>query len=1092
MISIILYGRNDSYGYNLHKRAAISLNCMTEVLTDPQDEIIFVDYNTPDDFPTFPEAIQDTLTQKAKSLLRILRVRPKQHERFRKQTHLECLEPIARNVGIRRSNPSNRWILSTNTDMVFVPRQTSSLSEIAAELSDAYYHLPRFEVPETLWESADRMDARGTIEAFARWGRDLHLNEIVYTSHADVRYDGPGDFQLILRSDLVRMNGFHEGMLLGWHVDSNIARRLSLLPRSLGDIVDQLYGYHCDHTRQVTAAHRPHSAQNDQKIFFEKVTRAAVPGQATSWGLAGETVEELSVNATSKSYTAALHDAITQALEQPTTTGYSPTSFNHLDYPTDHVLPFLADSLASYPRTTKLGWIGSKRSLLARFARIWHQMGFSEPIIVFAQAQCLGPDLPDHCVWAAWEDVCSRASAFVFDWGKPDNGGSLSGWSFERDPIIQEVTRGFRRAVRYERHRLETGDAQPRRFIGINAICNAVEGVFNNNVGAALTPLSTHLRQGFVAPGPAQGLLSALYVGEAGQRLPAGITTLPGVAGYVFYGPYLDLDSGYYRVTFEFEKIHFRERNPPSLHLEVVSGALLIAFRDVAVSDLNEGVVSLEFSIPRDVDAASTWPRVEFRLKTPGTIDLTVRSASFEELGEEPPNVMTVRDFDCMPLLSVGLAGRLGRSLLPGGRRAIRARRGVSDLVAYGPHVWLEGGRYEATFQFDVAQPNRGGAISVYAATHQGRRILGTAQIEPRQAGLTECSLEFELENDVPPPELGLLEFLVWSDGQVQFSLLSVRVRFLSPPQTMQSQRHEPTANELLHLLQVGSAARGEPGAIVSLPGKSGTIFQGPCVKVGPGFYRLELQLKAIGARTMGNETGFDIAAVCEARLLAHREIARSEIEDGRLCFDFEVLGGAAQRELEFVLRTAGHAEVVISSVTLRETLQPNFADAVANEEILRLLAIRPPARWKGAPDSSHRLMIHSALGQGGIAAYGPYIALSPGEYRVTFAFLIGRGLPNASIKVDVACNLGKKIVAERLLTPKRGLFARNLRSAWIAEQTSLRFSVSSDRSGDVSDFYEFRVWSSRKLDFYVSSVRLERLSVTDRAVSETLVAPSS
>ena len=54
MISIVLYGRNDSYGYNLHKRAALGMNCMAELLTDADDEIIFVDYNTPDDFPTFP------------------------------------------------------------------------------------------------------------------------------------------------------------------------------------------------------------------------------------------------------------------------------------------------------------------------------------------------------------------------------------------------------------------------------------------------------------------------------------------------------------------------------------------------------------------------------------------------------------------------------------------------------------------------------------------------------------------------------------------------------------------------------------------------------------------------------------------------------------------------------------------------------------------------------------------------------------------------------------------------------------------------------------------------------------------------------
>src|SRR6516162_3828814 len=141
MISAILYGRNDNYGYNLHKRAALSFNCIAEVL-DETDEIIFVDYNTPDDFPTFPEAIQDTLTQRARGLLRILRVRPRLHERFKARTHLVALEPVARNVAIRRSKPSNRWILSTNTDMIFVPRSGGSLSEIASDLAPGFYHAP--------------------------------------------------------------------------------------------------------------------------------------------------------------------------------------------------------------------------------------------------------------------------------------------------------------------------------------------------------------------------------------------------------------------------------------------------------------------------------------------------------------------------------------------------------------------------------------------------------------------------------------------------------------------------------------------------------------------------------------------------------------------------------------------------------------------------------------------------------------------------------------------------------------------------------------------------------------------------------------
>ena len=71
MISLIIYGRNDSYGYNLQKRAAISFNCFAEILSDPDDEIIFVDCNTPNDLPTFAEAIYDILTPRAKALLRV-------------------------------------------------------------------------------------------------------------------------------------------------------------------------------------------------------------------------------------------------------------------------------------------------------------------------------------------------------------------------------------------------------------------------------------------------------------------------------------------------------------------------------------------------------------------------------------------------------------------------------------------------------------------------------------------------------------------------------------------------------------------------------------------------------------------------------------------------------------------------------------------------------------------------------------------------------------------------------------------------------------------------------------------------------------
>ena len=51
-----------------------------------------------------------------------------------------------------------------------------------------------------------------------------------------VLYDGPGDFQLIERNDLFKYDGFDEQMILGWHVDSNIARRLGIVYGAVGDL----------------------------------------------------------------------------------------------------------------------------------------------------------------------------------------------------------------------------------------------------------------------------------------------------------------------------------------------------------------------------------------------------------------------------------------------------------------------------------------------------------------------------------------------------------------------------------------------------------------------------------------------------------------------------------------------------------------------------------------------------------------------------------------------------------------------------------------------------------------------------------------
>jgi hypothetical protein len=640
MISVILYGRNDSHGYNLHKRAALSLNCIAHVLDAPGDEIIFVDYNTPDDFPTFPEAIADTLTERAKKLLRILRVRPHHHERFKDITALVALEPIARNVGVRRSNPENRWILSTNTDMIFVPRRSVSLSEIAAGLNDAYYHLPRFELPEALWESLDRNNPEAVIGRLREWGPAFHLDEMALLPYPETKYDAPGDFQLILRADLWRIHGFHEEMILGWHVDSNLAKRLALLPRPLGEVFDSIYGYHCDHYRQLTALHAQHGQRNDVQTYFLNVKRADLPGQADTWGLADETIEEFSVGDTSRQYLAALRATIPSALREPTKFQWTGADAEY-DYSVERVFPFLMSCLASYPRDRVAGWYGAEPDLLSRFAKAWSLMGFGEPILVDDEATWLGPQLPANCRWLDPDVLNLRAHFFIFDFGraaaKADCGAAAA--TARRNTVLQR----FGSAIEAEVQRLADVTVSPRRFIGVNPIVTGeVAQAFEGRIAMAVWPNGTHVKEGIVSTsalalygGKELNCLPLLLLGNAAAYGPApnhpqkrAIHARAGVRGVLACGPYVAVLPGLYEAAFEFYAAP--ASNGAQIHVDVAA--------DKGEKILGRKALRPRFS-PRLFHRASLEPlgcvirfevkakaghrgenAVEFRVFSPGTV----------------------------------------------------------------------------------------------------------------------------------------------------------------------------------------------------------------------------------------------------------------------------------------------------------------------------------------------------------------------------------------------------------------------------------------------------------------------------------------
>lgn len=383
MISVILYGRNDNYGYNIHKQGSLTLNNIGEVLTHEEDEIIFVDYNTPDDLPTYPEAISDTISDKVKSKLRVLRIRPEVHNsNFHGITNLKVMEPLARNVAVRNSNSSNRWILSTNIGMILIPRKSNSLTELVKDLPKGIYIAPRFEIPETLWESFNRMDPKSTILKTRKFGEEFHLNDVETN---DFGYNAPGDFQLIERQDLFDNYGFEERIINGLHVDSNIQKRLAIKYSFTGDAAPFVLGYHCNHFKVITPLQKPNlKAKEDYKIYVDDMIEISASHQKKSWGLMGTKIEEISLNSpTEILYQKTLKRILKYPQLDVTYSNFKLDNFDNISFSPSHVFPYLLDKFIYLHRDIQIMWFGKGDKLFNFFSEAIHNLGFKNKVKIY-------------------------------------------------------------------------------------------------------------------------------------------------------------------------------------------------------------------------------------------------------------------------------------------------------------------------------------------------------------------------------------------------------------------------------------------------------------------------------------------------------------------------------------------------------------------------------------------------------------------------------------------------------------------------------------------------------------------------------------
>lgn len=489
MLSIILYGRNDNHGTNYHKRLALSLNCLAELLTAPDDEIVFADYNTPDEAPSLLEAIQDTLTEKAKYFIRIVRIRPSQLQTLQKKTHLPLLEPVARNVAIRNTNPANKWILSTNSDMIFVPFQTDeTLTSIVSELREGFYLLPRFELPETFWEqSLDRLSPRENLTFLKTQYKKLHLN-IITRRDGFLKFDNPGDFQLMLREDIFQIGGFDENMVKGWHVDSNLCKRISLFHNKIDSLENKLAAFHCNHTRNESILHSKGHTENNWGEFVANISTPFL--QKQDWGLANECIEEIRLK---KGPNQVHFEAVSSALSGIEETNYSFTLnahlYNGLVCSSARILSYLADHFYHLPKLSNIAYFGYNTRLLHLLTSYLERVSFKGKIHYLKD--WIHSDHPLHEPILLNDVEKAIPEVFIFDFGIDEDAqeGTYAMGRIKMKKVMDAFIKMMKFKENIKSH---------VKFIGINALRTDFYAIFEKHLSLRKNTYATGLIYGTI------------------------------------------------------------------------------------------------------------------------------------------------------------------------------------------------------------------------------------------------------------------------------------------------------------------------------------------------------------------------------------------------------------------------------------------------------------------------------------------------------------------------------------------------------------------------------------------------------------------
>jgi hypothetical protein len=296
-------------------------------------------------------------------------------------------------------------------------------------------------------------------------------------------------------------------MILGWHVDSNLCRRLYLRNGGTRSLVDQLFGYHCDHMRVATLAHRANRIENDLQAFFFRVDSPNVAEQSDSWGLPNVDIPEVDLARGPASRFAGSMAEILEPLDTPFREISAMAAWEELTYRSEHLVPYLGDQLVTLPETVAMTYVGCNGRMASLLSDLVRRLGFRLPLRAFRLEKALDDGAagwPSDLPLVDFDKMMAESRLLIFDFGFDAStypsyvGRRLGDWPAAPRQALGSVLDAMENAVVQDLDSGPSGNSQYRKYVTLNTISNVFEPLIADLLIAVPTPFGGRVRHGLI------------------------------------------------------------------------------------------------------------------------------------------------------------------------------------------------------------------------------------------------------------------------------------------------------------------------------------------------------------------------------------------------------------------------------------------------------------------------------------------------------------------------------------------------------------------------------------------------------------------